>query len=327
MMSNTLNLLPHNERASKKVQEKFKEDNFAAVVHATGTGKNYITLDLILNNPDKKFLFLAPSIGIIEHIQNIIKYHNLNLDNVEFRTYQSLIKLSQEELKDLDIDYLILDEFHHIGAPIWGNRIKSIIDTHENLKVLGLSAYTVRNRGRENEKDLACPYTDEIFSGKVVSTYELSTAILDKVLPLPTYKTAYVDYSSALDKIKSAYSKINPNHRMYNAIKEKGFASAEIICDSAQPGTIAELKKRGLPYVKGAKKGQNSIRDGIARLQDYHIVIHPQCANAIIEFSNYCWSKDKISGQFLTMPEGGFDHLIDALRYATEGLGVVRFRW
>ncbi len=114
---------------------------------------------------------------------------------------------------------------------------------------------------------------------------------------------------------------------IYNAIKEKGFASAEIICDSAQPGTIAELKKRGLPYVKGAKKGQNSIRDGIARLQDYHIVIHPQCANAIIEFSNYCWSKDKISGQFLTMPEGGFDHLIDALRYATEGLGVVRFRW
>ena len=114
---------------------------------------------------------------------------------------------------------------------------------------------------------------------------------------------------------------------MYREIKALGFDGAEIIADSAQPGTIAELKKRGLFRIKPAKKGQNSIRDGIARLQDYHIIIHPRCVNAIVEFSNYVWAKDKMNGQYLTVPVDEFNHLIDALRYATEGLGVKRFSW
>lgn len=114
---------------------------------------------------------------------------------------------------------------------------------------------------------------------------------------------------------------------MYRKIKALGFDGAEIIADSAQPGTIAELKKRGLFRIKPAKKGQNSIRDGIARLQDYHIIIHPRCVNAIVEFSNYVWAKDKMNGQYLTVPVDEFNHLIDALRYATEGLGVKRFSW
>lgn len=114
---------------------------------------------------------------------------------------------------------------------------------------------------------------------------------------------------------------------MYREIKALGFDGAEIIADSAQPGTIAELKKRGLIRIKPAKKGQNSVRDGIARLQDYHIIIHPRCVNAIVEFSNYVWAKDKMNGQYLTVPVDEFNHLIDALRYATEGLGVKRFSW
>lgn len=113
----------------------------------------------------------------------------------------------------------------------------------------------------------------------------------------------------------------------YREIKALGFDGAEIIADSAQPGTIAELKKRGLIRIKPAKKGQNSVRDGIARLQDYKIIIHPKCTNAIVEFSNYVWAKDKMNGQYLTVPVDEFNHIIDALRYATEGLGVKRFSW
>ena len=114
---------------------------------------------------------------------------------------------------------------------------------------------------------------------------------------------------------------------MYDAIKKLGFDECEIVADSAQPGTIAELKKRGLHRIKPAKKGQNSVRDGIARLQDYRIIIHPRCVNAAIEFSNYVWEKDKMTAQLTSRPCDDFNHLIDALRYATEGLGRVAFRW
>lgn len=114
---------------------------------------------------------------------------------------------------------------------------------------------------------------------------------------------------------------------MFNEVKKLGFENAEIVADSAQPGTIEELKKRGLRRIKGAKKGQNSVRDGIAMLQDYTIIIHPRCVNAAIEFSNYVWEKDKLTSQLTSKPMDGYDHLIDALRYATEGLGRVAFRW
>ena len=40
--------------------------------------------------------------------------------NLEFRTYQSFINMSGDEIIDLDVDLLILDEFHHIEAPILG---------------------------------------------------------------------------------------------------------------------------------------------------------------------------------------------------------------
>ena len=34
-----------------------------------------------------------------------------------------------------------------------------------------------------------------------------------------------------------------------------------------------------------------------------------------------------MNGQYLTVPVDEFNHIIDALRYATEGLGIKRFSW
>ncbi|MGY3189788.1 hypothetical protein ACVWXS_004519 [Lysinibacillus sp. TE18511] len=44
-------------------------------------------------------------------------------------------------------------------------------------------------------------------------------------------------------------------------------------------------------------------------MQQFKIIIHPSCTNAINEFSNYTWAKDK---------EGQLIHLIDALRNSME---------
>ena len=55
--------------------------------------------------------------------------------------------MSRDEIAALDIDLLILDEFHHIGAPVWGARINDIIETHPDMQIFGMTAYTVRDRG------------------------------------------------------------------------------------------------------------------------------------------------------------------------------------
>ena len=59
------------------------------------------------------------------------------------------------------------------------------------------------------------------------------------------------------------------------------------------------------------------IMQGIRKLQEYEILIHPSCENAIIEFSNYAFDKDKFDN-WTDKPIDAFCHLIDAARYGTQ---------
>ena len=210
-MNNILNLYEHNIEAFNRVLNAYNygEDK-VAILQATGTGKSYVALRLAYEYKDKKVLYISPSEAIIEHIKNIINNNGLDINrdfpNLKFRTYQSLINLSREEIADLDVDLLITDELHHLGAPVWGNRINTIVDTHPNMLLFGMSAYNVRDRGTIYERDMTNPDTDELFSGKVVNYYDLCDAMIDGVLPKPIYRSAYVrlyDYEKYLeDKIE-----------------------------------------------------------------------------------------------------------------------------
>ena len=216
----TIGLYEHNAESYSKVSEAFKDENTVGIVHATGTGKSYNALQLAFDNKDKKIIYVTPSNGIIEHIKEIIE-ENPNLDlkkdfsHIEFRTYQSFINISREELTNLDVDMLIIDEFHHLGAPVWGARIEDIIKTHPNIKVFGMTAYTVRDRGTIYERDMTNTETNEIFSNKIVSRYDLCDAMIDGVLPKPIYKSAYVKLENTAEKLEEKLEKMNHNTKDY----------------------------------------------------------------------------------------------------------------
>ncbi|NYV68143.1 PBSX family phage terminase large subunit [Bacillus sp. Gen3] len=107
------------------------------------------------------------------------------------------------------------------------------------------------------------------------------------------------------------------NNQIADKIKEKGWQKELIIADSAEPKSIAELKRLGIRRIAKAEKGKDSVNAGIQFLQQFKIIIHPSCTNAINEFSNYVWARDK-DGQMLNKPADEFNHLIDALRYSVE---------
>ena len=65
---------------------------------------------------------------------------------------------------------------------------------------------------------------------------------------------------------------------------------------------------------KAVKKGPDSIKFGIGVLQNYKIHLTKRSQNLINEFYGYQWSVDK-HGYATDTPEGGLDHLIDAVRY------------
>ena len=217
---NIIGLYNHNADSYRNVRNSFESSDVVGIVHATGTGKSYNALQLAYDNKDKKIIYVVPSTGIIEHLYKIIS-DNPNLDfsrdfsNLEFRTYQSFINMNDDEFSKLDCDLLILDEFHHIGAPIWGQRINTMIETHPDMKVFGMTAYTIRDRGTIYERNMANPDTDELFSNKIVSRYDLCDAMIDGVLPKPIYKSAYTNLIGLESKLEEKVLKLNASSREY----------------------------------------------------------------------------------------------------------------
>ena len=93
-----------------------------------------------------------------------------------------------------------------------------------------------------------------------------------------------------------------------------------VTADSARPDTIDYLNRKGY-NIKGSKKGKGSIIDGIERLKGFkHIFIHPSLIHTIEEFRMYQYKINKHTGDILPVPEDKNNHIIDALRYATEGI-------
>ena len=88
----------------------------------------------------------------------------------------------------------------------------------------------------------------------------------------------------------------------------------EIIADSAEPKSIQEIHDAGF-NIKPAKKGPDSIRAGIDKLQSKNIFVTKRSVNLIKELRNYCWLEDK-DGKPTNKPVDTYNHCIDALRYA-----------
>lgn len=106
------------------------------------------------------------------------------------------------------------------------------------------------------------------------------------------------------------------NRKIFEELKSMGYIKERFTGDSAEPKSIDELKGLGM-HIKGAKKGKDSINNGIQWIQDYQIIVHPRCVNFITEISNYTWDVDKF-GKKLNTPIDDFNHLMDAMRYGIE---------
>ena len=107
------------------------------------------------------------------------------------------------------------------------------------------------------------------------------------------------------------------NNQIADILLNKGYRKSVIIADSAEQKSIEEIKKAGVRRIKSAIKGQGSVLQGIQKLQQYEIIIHPTCLNIIEEFENYSWAVDK-EGTGINKPVDLFNHGIDALRYSLQ---------
>ena len=89
-----------------------------------------------------------------------------------------------------------------------------------------------------------------------------------------------------------------------------------VTCDNEDSRGIYMLQQGGIRAVP-AKKGADSVLNGIIWLQGYKLVIDYRQQEFINEIQQYHWQEDK-DGNVLEKPVKKNDHFMDALRYAVE---------
>jgi phage terminase large subunit len=89
--------------------------------------------------------------------------------------------------------------------------------------------------------------------------------------------------------------------------------------DCSRPETISHVRRAGYNRVVACKKWKGCEQDGIDHLRSYKTIhIHPRCKLATEEAKNWCWKKDRLTGDLLPVTTGKFDNTWAAVRYALE---------
>lgn len=173
-----------------------------------------------------------------------------------------------------------------------------------------------------------------VFENWEVAGFELSTVTAEK--PWQWRHIFGLDYGYSNDPTAFIAAVCNPaQKRLYiydehyavgmlngdiaRMILSKHYQKERIRADSAEPKSNEELRRMGLTRVIAAEKGADSVRNGIATLQEYRITIHPGCRNTATEIASYVWKADK-AGHRQNQPEDRNNHLMDALRYAMDDI-------
>lgn len=123
------------------------------------------------------------------------------------------------------------------------------------------------------------------------------------------------------DKVLYVYDEFYRTHMLNTDIAREiaahGFAKERIRADSAEPKSNDDLRRLGIRRIQPANKGRDSVLNGIARLQEYRMTVHPRCVHTAAELGAYVWETDD-SGHGCNRPADRDNHLMDALRYAME---------
>ncbi len=90
--------------------------------------------------------------------------------------------------------------------------------------------------------------------------------------------------------------------------------------DSARPETISHMRRHWSQKINAALKGARSLEEGVEWLKSFDIVVHPRCTHTIDELTLYSYKVDPLTAQVLPVLEDKDNHVIDAVRYACEGV-------
>ena len=209
-MEYNVNLSNRNKKVYDLVDNKLITDDSCALVSAPGTGKSFISMELISRNKDKDILYLAPTKAILNQYKRHMAEEGLlgdvNPDDMEevnrrLKIYYPKLQLhtyswfhlhqTNGDLDNENYDYVICDEYHHTGGDKWYLSFNDFKSKHKNTKYFGMSATPQRMDGQA---------TMFSYDNDVVYEYSLAEAIVDGELDVPIYVDCGIRYMGEILK-------------------------------------------------------------------------------------------------------------------------------
>ena len=82
------------------------------------------------------------------------------------------------------------------------------------------------------------------------------------------------------------YEKKMLNSDIAAMLRRKGYAKERIRADAAEPKSNEDLRRKGILRLTAARKGPDSVINGIARIQEFSLLVHPRCVHTAAELSS-----------------------------------------
>ena len=186
-------LFKHNKTTYENITRVFETSNKCATVQPTGSGKSFLIFKLAQDNSDKTVVVFEPNKQIIGRVSEQMKEYGI--ENVKFFTYQKLN--SQHKRGEISIenaDYICLDELHRIKAKQWEQAVIAIQEKFPDAKVLGLTATPERMDGQN---------IVDYFGAELACNITLGDAIVNKILPCPTYISALYTFDEEIQRVNN----------------------------------------------------------------------------------------------------------------------------
>ena len=197
-----------------------------------------------------------------------------------------------------------------------------------NLDPLSVKKYEEYKLTKQSHYyNMVMGYVPEVVRGKIYSNWNKISKIPHEAKLVrygldfgytndPTAIIAVYKYNGGIILDEVAYQTGMLNSQIADVFS--GIDKALIIADSAEPKSIDEIKLAKLTILP-SKKGKDSINQGIDAVKDQKISVTERSVNIWEEYDNYAWFEDK-DGVVINEPKPGYDHAMDAIRYAISSL-------
>lgn len=201
----SVKLYKHNKETYENIKKAFLTENRVGIVQPTGTGKSFIFLKWIEDNKQDKFVILSPSVEIFTQLKGyaIESVASDLFINCEMITFQRLLYMSDEEIKSIYADKIIIDEFHRVGADLWSIKVEKLLNSNPKALVLGATATPVRylDGGRN--------MSEELFDNRLARYMTLGEAVVKGILPTPIYVPVWYEQDTRVEKLQKDIDSIS----------------------------------------------------------------------------------------------------------------------